>query len=413
MRKLKINSQLSYLFLGNLTILFVGMGLFPVLPLYAAKFGADRGVIGLFFGSIYAALTAGSLVLGWLANRMERRKLFILIGLVGMPPLVLLGFASQLWQVFVLTAVVWFCGGVNLALINLLIGLQTQGSNRGRSFSLVSLSIPFGSLIGATTVGTLVSRAGYPVMFMVLGAVWLVLPLLGLVAINFPQSTGIQSAQRNTRASTDLGGKRYALLLGVAILSATAINTGRLGMSLSMQSLEFSPQAIAGAATISGLVTIPLTILIGALSDRLGSRHSLWLVYLLTSGGGIVLSGAAQLWQFWLAASLTTLAFCTNGAMTSALAADLLPPTSLTRGLPWVNTAISAGAIVSFLGTGYLMDLLEPRSVFLIASTLPIIAAGVVQLLPARSLASDTSDVQLEADCDPGKSPVPAVGGCM
>jgi hypothetical protein len=30
------NKQLSFLFLGNFTIVLAGMGLFPVLPLYAA-----------------------------------------------------------------------------------------------------------------------------------------------------------------------------------------------------------------------------------------------------------------------------------------------------------------------------------------------------------------------------------------
>ena len=155
-------------------------------------------------------------------------------------------------------------------------------------------------------------------------------------------------------------------------------------MSLSMQGLEYSPTAIASAATISGLAAIPLTLLIGAVSDHLGKRQSLWLVYLLAASATYMLSESAQLWQFLLAASLTLLAFCTNGAMTSALAADLLPPTGLTRGLSWVNTALSAGAILSFLGTGYLMDLLAPRSLFLITSALPVTAAGIVWLLPSR-----------------------------
>jgi MFS family permease len=209
------------------------------------------------------------------------------------------------------------------------------------------------------------------------------------------------------------------VLLGVALLSATAINTGRLGMSLSMHELSFSPRAIASAATISGLVTIPLTLLIGAISDRLGKRQSLWFVYLLAAGGVLVLSGATQLWQFWLAASLTLLAFCTNGAITSAFAAELIPTGGLTRGLSWVNTTISAGAILSFLGTGYLMDLLGPKGLFLITSTLPVVAASIVQLLPPKTLTTIPALPRSDTCSDPnalGEHRTPLLqttNGCM
>ena len=38
------NRQLAYLLICNIIPLVVGMGLFPLLPLYAAQFGATRTV---------------------------------------------------------------------------------------------------------------------------------------------------------------------------------------------------------------------------------------------------------------------------------------------------------------------------------------------------------------------------------
>src|SRR5512135_340585 len=49
------NTQLLYLFVSSFIILFVGMGLFPVLPVYAAEFGASRTVIGIYYALMYAA----------------------------------------------------------------------------------------------------------------------------------------------------------------------------------------------------------------------------------------------------------------------------------------------------------------------------------------------------------------------
>ena len=42
------NKQLLYLFFCNFGIFFIGTGLLPILPLYAAKFGASVTGIGLY-----------------------------------------------------------------------------------------------------------------------------------------------------------------------------------------------------------------------------------------------------------------------------------------------------------------------------------------------------------------------------
>ncbi|MCC6187512.1 MAG: hypothetical protein IT318_00645 [Anaerolineales bacterium] len=44
-----LSQQPRLLFFGSVMVLFVGMGLFPVLPLYAAELGASRITIDLLF----------------------------------------------------------------------------------------------------------------------------------------------------------------------------------------------------------------------------------------------------------------------------------------------------------------------------------------------------------------------------
>jgi MFS family permease len=163
-----------------------------------------------------------------------------------------------------------------------------------------------------------------------------------------------------------------------------AISAGRLGTSLSMQSLSFSASAIASTAMVSGLFTLPLTFLIGALSDRLGRERFLTTSYLLAAMGALILVLATQLWQFWLAATLLLVALTTSGAMASALITDVSRSEALTRGLSWLKGMTSMAGIISFASTGFLLDNYGPITLYLIATTLPLISAAVLEVVGCK-----------------------------
>ncbi len=86
-----MNKQLAYLFLSNLSILFVGMGLSPLLPLYAARFGATPAVIGVYMGVTYVAIALGAVLASWLSGRLPRRAALVAAGALGVPAVALLG----------------------------------------------------------------------------------------------------------------------------------------------------------------------------------------------------------------------------------------------------------------------------------------------------------------------------------
>ncbi len=64
--------QLLYLFICDFAILFTGAGLFPLLPLYDAHFGATRTLSGMHLTLLYASITIGTLIAGALAKRLTR-----------------------------------------------------------------------------------------------------------------------------------------------------------------------------------------------------------------------------------------------------------------------------------------------------------------------------------------------------
>ncbi len=393
------NPQLLYLFASSFIVLFIGMGLFPVLPVYATGFGASRAIIGIYYALMSAANAAGAVLTNRLAVKLTRKGLFVVAGALGIPALILLGQATSLWQVIVLSATVWFCGGVALALVSVFTGQHAGGKSRGKSFSLMFLAFPLGAVFGGTLVGRLVALAGYHAMFVVLGAVWAVLPVIGLFKLKVASDARPTRAAAAEPAATGLGSLFYRVL-ATTLLASIAINLGRLGTALSMQALDFSASAISSTATVSGLITIPIVLLIGALSDRLGRKNFLMLGYVFAGGGALMLTMAAELWMFWLAATLVLVALCINGALASALVTDTLTPQAMQRGLPWINAMNPTAGVLGFTSIGFLMDTFGQTLVYIIALTMALVAAVLLNSL-RRERAEEQSKIEV---CRPGSS---------
>src|SRR5919108_6134570 len=91
------NKQLSILFLTNFAVFFIGMGLLPLLPLYAAQYGATPTGSGLYLASTYTAIALGTVLTGWLSDRLPLKRLSVSAGLAGPPPGGLLLEAAAAW----------------------------------------------------------------------------------------------------------------------------------------------------------------------------------------------------------------------------------------------------------------------------------------------------------------------------
>lgn len=378
MRHLIGNKQLLILFLASFFILFVGMSLFPLLPLYATQFGAGPTAIGLYFALVFAANTSGPVVAGWLGKRFSLKSLFIALAAAAVPAVALLGVATAFWQVVLLTAFAWFVGGAVLALVGVFTAVHADDEERGAAFSLMFTAYPLAAVVGGATAGWLLDGYGYPALFLAMAVIWIGTPLFGLALRDSKEGDAPAGDEAAAPVPLVAFGRTYFALLVAALLIATAVNVGRLGISLSMEALRFSPAAVASTATVSGLITMPITLAIGFLSDRLGRQRFLAAGYLLAAAAAVALALAQTLWHFWLAATLSMLAYSVSNAVGSALAADVLPRRALGQGIAWFNAVNSAAGIVSFAGAGLVMDSFGP--VVLYGGTAVVALVATVQL---------------------------------
>lgn len=385
------NKQLWYLFGSSCIVLIVGMGLFPLLPLYDAQFNATPTIIGLHFALMYLANAAGAALVSPLSGRFTRKVLFISAAALGVPALLLLVVSNALWQVVTLTMILWFSGGLVLALVNVFTSSQSGEGKRGRSFSLISLAYPIGALLGGSLIGRVVAWHGYPLMFAVLGVIWVGLPLLGLL-IEDKASTSSSSNPSSAAQAAGTLGPVFVTLLGITLLSGIAISAGRLSTTMAMKGLGYEAAAVSTATMVSGLVAIPVTMMIGTLSDRLGRERLLALVLALMGMGVLTLALASSLWHFCLAASLIMIALCASGAVSSALATDRLDASTLNRALPLLKAVHSAAGMISFIGTGFLLDTVGLGVLY---ALIGVLVVGAILLVTQLSMKRATAPARL------------------
>ncbi|MCB0193779.1 MAG: MFS transporter [Anaerolineae bacterium] len=376
--------QLLTLFFCNLIIWTLGNGLLPLLPIYAATLDASPTVIGYYLAASYLAMAVGTIAAGRLAEQFGGyKRLLVGAGLLCAPALGLMGQAATTGILVVLTMLVWFLVGVIVALLNIVAGLSVNPAERGKVFGVVFLSVPLGALAGGATLGALADWGGYGTMFFIMALGWLSLPIVAaffLIEPDTPQRS--QSTSLPLPSASLFANRSFALVVIATILASTTVFVGRLGTSLSMEKLQFTSTMVSSTAAVGGLVALPLIPLLGTLSDKLGRRGLLMLLYGSATLGVLTLDWATELWHFWLAASLLSISAYGNGTLSVALANDLLPRALLNKGLSLFSSTMWIAGIIGFAGTGVLLEYWGPTLVFAGGAALPIVAG--LLLLSAR-----------------------------
>jgi len=138
------------------------------------------------------------------------------------------------------------------------------------------------------------------------------------------------------------------------------------------------------ANVIGGLLTIPVVLGFGILSDRLGRRLFLGLGYLLAAIGGISLMNAERIWQFWVVAAAILISRTISGSLASALATDILPHQALGRSLPVLGTMAWASGVMGFAGSGYVIESLGANVLYLIVALMSLAAVGLIWIMPRK-----------------------------
>jgi MFS family permease len=373
--------QLLALFLCSLVPWTIGNGMTPLLPVYAARLEASPTVAGCQLSLSYVALAAGTVSAGWLSDKLRRRKALIIAGgLAGIPALWLMGQVRNIWALAAASAVWYFWAGMSVTLISILVGLLAEKNARGKIFGILALNSGLGSLIGGLAMGPIADRWGYPTMFLVLSLFGLLWPVIGLFLKDDVVAQAEGAGTKAAKPAVGLGQSFYFLFLAslAAMLGCYVFIMGR---SLVMDGLGFGAADISTTSAISEVPILPLPLLLGWLSDRVGRKRFLILGFLSAMAGLLGLTVSTSLWHFWVSSTLITVSFIT-GAVGTALVTDLVPQEALGRGLSLFGATTWIAGTLGCAGAGYAVQHLGPVHTLVAGALLPLIA--VVLLIATR-----------------------------
>lgn len=374
--------QLAALFLCSFAPFVVGSGALPLLPVYAAALGAPPIVAGYYLAVAYLGLTIGTFAAGWVSDRTHRRRaLLALAGLVGMPTTWWIGRMDEIWALVVLTGLVWSLGGFGMALTQVVAGLTAPRDARGRVYGLLALAMGLGSLTGGLLSGPVVDRWGYPAMFATLALFLVLWPASALLigpGADVPTRADEVGA---TRERTRLG-RSYGLLFAASLVSSVPGFVSILGRSMSMNALGMTATAISSTGAIGSAAGLPLPLLAGRWSDRVGRTRFLLLTYLASTVGLVLLAVSTSLWHFWVAVVVSTVSVNVASAVAPALVADLVPRDALGRGMSLYSATGWMGAVVGFAATGHAVEGMGMLGTLTTAAALPLIS--ITLLLPVH-----------------------------
>jgi MFS family permease len=404
LRKERIMNRRQFfaLFICSLIPWWVGSGLMPLLPIYAARLGASPAVVGNYLAFIFFSLALGTVTGGWLSAKLHRyRELLLLMGLIGTLATWLMGQVPELWQLILLNAAVWFVAGITLALVAIIAGQNAGQHERGRIFGLLAFSSALGGVLGGPS-GLVVDQWGYRMLFTLSATIWLMQIAAAFFLQNGQQVTAPPKMETARTRPAQLASP-FLLLLAAALLFSTGGFIGTMGRSLALDAQGFPAATITLIAAIGSGLSLILNPLTGRLSDRVNRRLLLCLIY-ATGGLSLVLLAYSTTLAAFLIVALLTAASGAERAVSSALVSDLLPSHGLSQGLSLFDGVKWIGGVVGFAGTGYAIQLLGLPLTLLAGAALPLLSIVLLLYLHSRDGYASLVNSKLESGIQTGLS---------
>src|SRR5574342_393560 len=119
----------------------------PLLPLFAARFGATPLMIGILQATYPLMQFLGAPILGRLSDRFGRKPILIVSQIGTLAGFVLLGFANSLWLLF-LARIVDGLSGANISTAQAVITDSTTEKNRTQGLGLMGAAFGLGFVVG-------------------------------------------------------------------------------------------------------------------------------------------------------------------------------------------------------------------------------------------------------------------------
>ncbi|WP_034912678.1 multidrug efflux MFS transporter [Erwinia sp. 9145] len=315
--------------------LFTGLAIsqiIPFLPLYVEQLGVtDHDSLTLWSGLIFSVTFMISAIVspmwGSLADR-KGRKLMLLRASLGMGIVIFLqAFVTNVWQLFLLRALMGLTSGYIPNAMALVAG-QVPRERSGWALSMVSTAQICGVIMGPMMGGFLADKVGLRAVFFITAALLLISFLVTLFLIKEGGRVQIKKADKLSGSMVFRSLSHPGLIVSLFITTLVIqLCNGSISPILTLfvrelepnvQNIAFLSGVVAAIPGVSALFSAPA---LGKLGDRIGAQRVLFAALILTFCLFVAMSWAGS--AFELAALRFMLGFA-EGAMMPAVQTLLL-----------------------------------------------------------------------------------------
>jgi DHA1 family tetracycline resistance protein-like MFS transporter len=131
----------------------------PLLPLYAARFGADPLVVGLLAAAYPVMQFIGAPILGRFSDRFGRKPILLISQAGSFLGFLLLGFSNALWLLFV-SRIIDGLSGANIATAQAVISDLTNEKTRTQGLGLIGAAFGLGFILGPVIAFIVLAATG-------------------------------------------------------------------------------------------------------------------------------------------------------------------------------------------------------------------------------------------------------------
>jgi MFS family permease len=358
-----------------------------VLALYASSFGVGQSAIGVSIAVYGLARFLVAVPAGQLADRVGRRGVLALGGLVSAAGNLLCAGAPT----YVLFIGGRFVAGAGAALVliggTIVLADITTPANRGRTMAIYQGVFLFAVGVGPVPGGLLAERFGLTAPFLVYTIAGVVAAIVAWVSI--PETrAGPSSAAAVTAAELPAFGAQIRLLTGrigfvlatlVSFMSAVA-RTGALFNVipvLARDRLALGADRIGVGLALASLVGLVVIYPSGMLVDRVGRKLLIVPATVMSAVSMLVFIVAPTYGWFLAACVVWSLATGVSGAAPAAYAADVAPPGMNAAAMSTFRMLSDAGYVLGPIVLGIVADLFGADIALAAAAVLLTAAAAL------------------------------------
>jgi DHA1 family tetracycline resistance protein-like MFS transporter len=271
----------------------------PLLPLFAARFGANAFVVGILQASYPLMQFIGAPVLGRLSDHFGRKPILIASQIGTLAGFILLGFANSLWLLF-LSRIIDGLSGANISTAQAAVADSTTEKTRTQGLGLIGAAFGVGFILGPIIAYVVLAASGGDYRAVAFTAAFFSLASILLTTFWFhethrPDSPSIRSLRSPFTFTTMLDALRRPIvgfLLLIMFFYQIAFGGYEQLFSLfTLTRLGMSARDTSGLFALAGVfIVIVQAGLIGRWSRQYGDR---WLVIFGISTLSIGLIGTA------------------------------------------------------------------------------------------------------------------------